>query len=144
MNPTKEPKTGMNKRIKTRWLKALRGGKYKQGTEQLKTDEGGYCCLGVLCDLYANTKEGKEAGAHWEGNLFFSEIGSPGERIGLPPAVKRWADLSPNDVTLPLGKVKVSDRIKAFMVNGKLSLDGLNDGTDIGFRGIANRIEKGL
>ena len=33
------------------WLDALRSGKYKQTKEVLK-DKNGYCCLGVLCQLY--------------------------------------------------------------------------------------------
>ncbi len=48
----------MNKEIKDRWLAALRSGEYKQTTLYLK-DDNGYCCLGVLCDLYLkdNNKE---------------------------------------------------------------------------------------
>lgn len=42
----------MNKKLKAKWVKALRSGKYKQGRGQLynpKTKR--YCCLGVLCRL---------------------------------------------------------------------------------------------
>jgi len=36
--------------IKTKWLEALRSGKYEQGAGHLcKNDK--YCCLGVLCDI---------------------------------------------------------------------------------------------
>lgn len=43
-----------------KWLKALRSGKYKQGTERLKTSKGGYCCLGVACaELYGDRARGK-------------------------------------------------------------------------------------
>jgi len=38
----------MNKRMKTKWIKALRSGRYKQGRGRLKTEKGSYCCLGVL------------------------------------------------------------------------------------------------
>jgi hypothetical protein len=35
------------------WLEALRSGKYKQGTQGALNDEtGGFCCLGVLCDVH--------------------------------------------------------------------------------------------
>lgn len=34
-----------------RWTEALRSGQYKQGEMSL-CDDGRYCCLGVLCDLY--------------------------------------------------------------------------------------------
>jgi hypothetical protein len=32
-------------------LKALRSGEYKQAKETLQ-DKDGYCCLGVMCDVY--------------------------------------------------------------------------------------------
>lgn len=56
----------MNNSIKTKWLEALRSGKYKQGRFQLKHtgifSEGGeyperYCCLGVLCDIISRGKD---------------------------------------------------------------------------------------
>lgn len=34
--------------IKQKWVDALRSGEYKQGQGYLKTEDGGYCCLGVL------------------------------------------------------------------------------------------------
>ncbi len=40
----------MDKKAKAKWVKALRGGKYKQCKNYLA--RGGYhCCLGVACDL---------------------------------------------------------------------------------------------
>lgn len=45
----------MNRKIKIKWLKALRSGKISQTRFQLKrTDDAGnnsYCCLGVLCEV---------------------------------------------------------------------------------------------
>jgi hypothetical protein len=49
----------MDPELKERWLKALRSGKYEQAKGALKQldphDEGseeyGYCCLGVICDI---------------------------------------------------------------------------------------------
>jgi hypothetical protein len=39
--------------IKTRWVDALRSGKYKQGRGQLHhtLNENTFCCLGILCDV---------------------------------------------------------------------------------------------
>lgn len=45
----------MNQIIKDKWLKALRSGEYKQGYGHLRQDDGCFCVMGVLCDLY--TKE---------------------------------------------------------------------------------------
>lgn len=33
------------------WVTALRSGEYAQGSGQLKSDRGEFCCLGVLCDV---------------------------------------------------------------------------------------------
>ena len=47
----------MNPEIKTRWVEALRSGKYIQGSNALRyltaDKEEHWCCLGVLCDLVA-------------------------------------------------------------------------------------------
>jgi len=37
----------MKKSLADKWVKALRSGKYEQGTRQLKTKDGRLCCLGV-------------------------------------------------------------------------------------------------
>lgn len=52
--------TAMNPEVKQKWIDALRSGKYEQGSEKLRTVSG-YCCLGVLCDLYA-----QEHNTQWE------------------------------------------------------------------------------
>ena len=51
----------MNQKIKERWVKALRSGKYKQGKGWLRKSSGPkkkseFCCLGVLCDLAVKSK----------------------------------------------------------------------------------------
>jgi hypothetical protein len=77
----------MNKRIKARWVKALRSGRYKQGRNMLRTDDGKFCCLGVLCDLHS-----KSTGTAWgtDGRYF-------GNSATLPLPVMEWAglDLAP-------------------------------------------------
>lgn len=42
----------MKKSIMEKWVAALRSGKYKQTTGQLRNEKG-FCCLGVLCNLHA-------------------------------------------------------------------------------------------
>ena len=37
--------------LKAKWIKALRSGDYKQGTDCLRSNTNQYCCLGVACDL---------------------------------------------------------------------------------------------
>ena len=50
----------MNQQVKEKWLSSLRSGDYKQTRLHLRTDNG-FCCLGVLCDLY-----GKEHNVEWK------------------------------------------------------------------------------
>lgn len=43
------------KKLKEKWVTALRSGEYKQGMGMLHAVENGsdkFCCLGVLCDVY--------------------------------------------------------------------------------------------
>lgn len=42
----------MNADLKAKWIAALRSGDYRQVQGYLH-NEGGFCCLGVLCDLAA-------------------------------------------------------------------------------------------
>jgi hypothetical protein len=46
----------MDAEIKTKWLKALRSGRYKQGNSELLNDRGSYCCLGVLAKVQGAKK----------------------------------------------------------------------------------------
>ena len=45
----------MNSSIKQKWVSALRSGKYFQATGALRNEDG-FCCLGVLCDVYDSDK----------------------------------------------------------------------------------------
>jgi hypothetical protein len=40
-----------------KWVEALESGEYQQAQGQLKDEGGGYCCLGVACDLYRKTRK---------------------------------------------------------------------------------------
>lgn len=57
----------MKQEIKEKWLRALKGEgefkdkPYRKGTKRLKSFDGTFCCLGVLCDI---TKE--ETGGFWD------------------------------------------------------------------------------
>jgi len=56
--------------VKTKWIQALRSGKYKQGTGRLRdVDKDIFCCLGVLYDIVGRgrsctswKKDGETAG----------------------------------------------------------------------------------
>lgn len=48
----------MDATIKDKWIAALTSGEYRQTRNSLQFG-GGYCCLGVLCDLAAKEGKGK-------------------------------------------------------------------------------------
>lgn len=57
-----DEKKRMNPEAKKLWVEALRSDKYQQGKGALKTIQGSFCCLGVLCDLSGQGK--------WQEELF--------------------------------------------------------------------------
>lgn len=78
----------MKERILKKWVRALRGGRYKKTDGVLMDDViGAHCVLGVLCDLHS-----KETGTEgWSGHTY---LGNGSE---LPGAVMEWAGLNEND-----------------------------------------------
>jgi len=85
----------MKTQILKKWVKALTSGKYKQGRLALKTKEGRYCCLGVLCDLHA-----KETGGKWEDPTQYQHFSYFGTSGILPNKVMKWAGLKHSDPVL--------------------------------------------
>jgi hypothetical protein len=77
----------MNPQIKQKWVSALRSGDYKQTQHRLRKEDG-FCCLGVLCDLY-----GKENNAEWTPLDFDNAYAFQEFESYLPSSVKKWADL---------------------------------------------------
>lgn len=140
----------MKPSIATKWVKALRSGKYKQGKQALKTRSRKgivrHCCLGVLCELY--NKEHK--------NKLKTKIKNPDDidlalapgidkcylfsnrSIMLPISVKNWAGL--NDAC---GLLKKGDGYSnnKFHWGTVFSLSEMND-EGATFNQIANFIEE--
>lgn len=123
----------MKKRVKTKWLKALRSGDYPRTTGQLR-DENGFCCLGVLCNIHA--QEHPELAVKETSK--FSYMDAFGH---LPPAVVEWAGLmevaSEKDAAEPTD-INVTYRGQA------TTLVNLNDTDRLSFKQIANVIERCL
>lgn len=130
----------MNSKIKEAWVDALRSGKYEQGSERLRSVSG-YCCLGVLCDIYA-----QEHNTEWEfrGNeetnlqpmdYWYYE----GESEFLPESVMDWAELKTNNPQL---RVDVEEDGEDNW-NYKEGVSNLND-SGYTFTTIANLIEAQL
>lgn len=134
----------MNKKVKRKWLKALRtlikDGGYRQGQGRLctipndpdseeshKTDYS-FCCLGVLQNLYHEEK----------GTEFDPDHFPDGQQS---PEVNEWADLNSED-----GKdIHIGDNFLGLPMYEAYS-DHLAEMNDMGanFRTIANWIEKNL
>ena len=112
----------MNPQIKQKWLNALRSGEYQQ-TKGFLRKEDGFCCLGVLCDLY-----GKENNAEWNlanngHNYEFQD-----KESHLPSSVIEWAGVEDSN---------------PYIIGGIGTLSGLND-KGFTFNEIADLIENHL
>lgn len=123
----------MNKKIATKWIKALRSGKYQQGREVLHSNDYGidsFCCLGVLCVLYQQDRRSKkkkmlDVDDQW-GNVTYD-----GSDTHLPDAVREWAGMKTNDGSWD-------------SENGNSNLTYLNDEKRNSFKTIASVIEKNV
>jgi hypothetical protein len=58
----------MDKKVKAKWLKALRSGRYEQSANCLRSDKSSFCCLGVLCQI-VKPRDWEQTGGGW----YFSE-----------------------------------------------------------------------
>ena len=126
----------MNKRIKKKWIAALRSGEYVQGRgAMLTTDEDGndsFCCLGVLSNIHA-----EETGGCWVAGRK-TEISSYCAIFGtLPPEVRDWADLSEADPRMGEHRYHLSD-----YNDGNGFGNGSNKFGQMTFKQIATMIEK--
>lgn len=113
----------MNKRIKKKWVAALRSGKYKQAHGVLREINAfgtttGFCCLGVLCNLHA-IEHPKIAKKEKNPKYYM------GEKETLPLAVAKWAGIDPYGI-----------------IKGYTDLVTLNDFDGRSFKYIANVIEE--
>lgn len=98
----------MNPEIRRRWTDALQSGDYVQGKDTLRVNlpdgTSKFCCLGVLCDLYAQDHP-EEKG--WSSSEFevdnvpsFWADGDWNDHY-LPIAVAKWAGLTSTSGMIP-------------------------------------------
>lgn len=115
----------MKKSVKKKWVAALNSGKYKQTTGALKNDNG-FCCLGVLCDVYRKEKKKKLWETTDDGTcLMFSNGGT------LPYKVQEWSGIK---VRNPKTSVKKG--------GNRQTLADLNDIYKFNFKEIAKVIKR--
>lgn len=124
--------TRMDPSIKQRWVSALRSGSYHQGRNFLRR-ENDYCCLGVLCDLHAQSYS-----QDWTlyGQRTTKQGGTPrqifqydGFDSVLPEQVVDWSGLDAQD------PIVAHDE-------DLTSITKLNDLTGLSFEQIADLIEE--
>lgn len=98
----------MKKSLKKKWVAALTDGSYKQGERYLRTNDT-FCCLGVLCDLYAHeNKNGEWVGEGFvvEGAVEIDAENDPFNKWVLdgstmpPLAVMQWAGIDVDDARM--------------------------------------------
>ena len=83
----------MNPEVKAKWLTALRSDKYKQTTAGHLCDNAGFCCLGVLTDLFI--KEQPTDAEQWD-DLELAGVGIKtyqGYGSQIPHDVAKWSGL---------------------------------------------------
>ena len=115
----------MDAAVKDLWVAALRSGTYTQTTGSLQNAYG-FCCMGVLCDLYR-----QHVGGGWKTHetgltLFADKAGNTCFET-CTAGVVRWAGLAG-------GNPKVSQK----------RLSEWNDNEKISFQQIANLINENL
>jgi len=102
----------MNPQIKEKWVSALRSGDYKQ-TQRRLHDENGFCCLGVLCDLYGKKNNVEwEPSTHYNNAYMFQDMTTV-----LPLSVMEWAgveDYNPHVNGGPFTLAELNDRGSTF------------------------------
>lgn len=119
----------MNKRIKKLWTNALRSRQYKQGQGRLRDKNNNFCCLGVLCNIYAQEHLGI-ARKETDKDIFLNSS------FGLPLKVAQWAGFEIDILD------DVGDEFNVMI--GKSSAFEMNDIKNYKFYQIANQIEKNL
>lgn len=83
----------MKKEIAELWAQALESGEYKQNFFALRNGDK-FCCLGVLCNLHAQT--------HPEFAAKQNEINKyAGKGAFLPKIVMKWAGINDECVSMP-------------------------------------------
>jgi hypothetical protein len=123
--------------IKTKWVAALLSNKYEQTTGALR-DGTGYCCLGVLCDLYS-----QETGVEWFTPNEYDNCTMHGNDSLLPLEVRVWAGLA-HDIGGFVSATKHYDEGEETTVDLNVTLTELNDSFNYDFKMIAEVIEQQL
>lgn len=125
------------KRNRKAWLEALRSGKFRQARGQLKSRNGSYCCLGVLCEV-AEVPKVYEYGEYQYGDTNSSDYRAASS-TSLPLQAMEWLGVTHDTPRLAqpvLIKDKYGDE------HEEDNLIELNDTYKWSFEQIADAVEK--
>tara|TARA_R110000868_G_scaffold320068_1_gene581042 strand:- start:191 stop:535 length:345 start_codon:yes stop_codon:yes gene_type:complete len=75
--------------VRQKWTDALTSGKYVQGKDSLRTGNT-FCCLGVLCDLYAE----ENPDTSWDDEDMFVYAEDARVNDLAPFSVANWAGIT--------------------------------------------------
>jgi len=103
----------MNKNIAMKWVKALRSGDYIQGNGQLKTEDGKFCCLGVLCEV---TKKQSGFINYTKMNDNYKQHNG-----GLPVKIRKYLEMESHNGTLSRFKMCLTEMNDAGRSFNKIS-----------------------
>ena len=108
----------MKPEVKKLWLEALRSGNYSQARGMLhESPSGGYCCSGVLRDVYRKeTGKGRWASLSWcesfdacDGDHAFTSL--------LPRSVVNWAGLEKSNPDVAMSQLSDYNDTKEYNFN---------------------------
>jgi hypothetical protein len=119
--------------VKQRWLQALRSGKIKQARGKLRREDDSMCCLGVLCNLHAESHP-KIAAKQTEKTSYMGNSDLPSVEV-LKWAFKNWNSGFDDEA------VFIHSTAGGFGYSGTLAEKNDNGAS---FKQIANIIEKHL
>lgn len=124
----------MYQEIAKDWADSLRSGQYQQGFNRLRTEQNGYCCLGVLTARYI-AKTGRGSWVPNPNSRCYNFVGDDGCNglYSLPKEVIEWAGIKPGNT---------SCRIPAGVFFGYGCLSSINDSQEVDFKEIADLIEQ--
>lgn len=142
--------------VQKQWLETLKTGDYQQVEGSLRCDNG-YCCLGVLTDLYlkAHGEEWEQATEQQRMNDFIFDDGVRyyvgDEASVLPAKVQEWAGLPDTAPRLIISGTKFEEITGGVVPDYDVADDGtfdiglteLNDEWGMPFKVIAQLIENG-
>ncbi len=137
----------MNKKVKSKWIEALKSDNYKQGffcmkPKQYSTvsntpEENCFCAIGLLCELYRQehpesswTEEAVRLEDSVYGYGFQTTENNEPEYYNLPSEVLEW--------------IEVRDEVVIYLDCNLYSMTEVNDDWEWSFKDIANYFEEEL